>query len=95
MSSSSHDRFACLFAPLEELKEFGELISALASGGVSALYGPDDTQRAHILAAAQRRLGRPMLVIAPNDMAAQRLAEDMNALLDGGCVFMPARTSRS
>ena len=91
MSSSSHDRFACLFAPLEELKEFGELISALASGGVSALYGPDDTQRAHILAAAQRRLGRPMLVIAPNDMAAQRLAEDMNALLDGGCVFMPAR----
>ena len=85
------DRFACLYAPLDELKQFEELITAVSSGGVSALYGPDDTQRAHILAAAQRRLGRPMLVIAPNDMAAQRLAEDMNALLDGGCVFMPPR----
>ena len=88
---SIQDRFACLFAPLEELSHFKELIASLMSGGVSALYGPDDTQRAHILVSAQRKLGRPMLVLAPNDVAAQRLAEDMNALTDGGCVFMPAR----
>ncbi|MBQ4089289.1 MAG: transcription-repair coupling factor [Clostridia bacterium] len=88
---SIKDRFACLYAPLEELSHFNELVSSLKAGGVSALYGPDDTQRAHMLAAAQRKLGRPMLVLAPNDVAAQRLAEDMNALTDGGCVFMPAR----
>jgi len=88
---SIQDRFACLYAPLEELSQFDELIRSVSSGGISALYGPDDTQRAHMLSAAQRKLGKPMLVIAPNDMAAQRLAEDINALLDGGCVFMPSR----
>ena len=88
---SSKDRCACLYGPLDGLKQFDELIASLESGGVTALYGPDDTQRAHMLAAAQRRLGKPMLVLAPNDVAAQRLAEDMNALAGGGCVFIPSR----
>ena len=88
---SIQDRFGCLYTPLDELRHFNELTEAVAKGGVSALYGPDDTQRAHMLAAVQRKLNRPMLVIAPNDVAAQRMAEDMNALLDGGCVFMPPR----
>lgn len=32
-----------------------------------------------------------MLILTPNDGLAQRLTEDMNALLDGGCVYLPGR----
>lgn len=86
----SDDKFACLFAPLDELNDFNALTGALARGGVFAVYGPDDTQRAHLLAAVQRRTGRPLLILTPTDMNAQKTTEDMNALL-GGCMFLPAR----
>ena len=42
----------CLFEPLEGLESFGELTHALEGPGVCSLYGPDDAQRAHLLAAA-------------------------------------------
>ncbi len=87
----SDDRFACLFAPLDELTDFAALTGALARGGVFAAYGPDDTQRAHFLSAIWRKTGRPLLILTPTDMNAQRTAEDMNALLGGGCAFLPAR----
>ena len=81
----------CLFTPLNELKPFEELARALGKPGVYAAYGPDDAQRAHLLAALARRLGRPVLVIEPTDMAASRMAEDMNLLLGGGARFLPGR----
>ena len=81
----------CLFTPLDELKGFGELTRALSVPGVCLAYGPDDAQRAHLLAAAARRLDRPMLVIEPNDTAAARMVEDMNLLLGGGARLLPAR----
>ena len=81
----------CLFQPLDELNSFDELTRALQEPGVCSAYGPDDAQRAHLLAAVARRLGRPVLVIEPNDMAAARMAEDMNLLLGGGARFLPGR----
>lgn len=81
----------CLFAPLERLEAFGELTRALEKPGVCSLYGPDDAQRAHVLAAAARRLERPMLVIEPNESAAARMAEDLNVLLGGAARLLPAR----
>ena len=88
---SPEDKFGCLFSPLDGLESFGDLKAALSAGGVTAMYGPDDTQRAHILAAAQRASGRPMRILTATDMLAQRIAEDMNIFLGGGCVFMPTR----
>ena len=88
---SPEDKFGCLFSPLERLESFSDLKASLASGGVTAMYGPDDTQRAHILAAAQRASGRPMLILTATDMLAQRIMEDMNILLGGGCVFLPTK----
>ena len=84
-------RFACLFNPLEELSAFRELTDALQKPGVYSVYGPDDTQRAHIIAGAVRRLGRPVLVVVPNEMAALRMTEDLNLLLDGRARNLPAR----
>ena len=81
----------CLFKPLDELQSFMELMRALEQPGVCSAYGPDDAQRAHLLSAVVRKLGRPMLVIEPNELAASRMAEDMNLLLGGGARFLPGR----
>ena len=84
-------RVDCLFKPLDELEAFVELTRALETSGVYSVYGPDDAQRAHLLSAVALRTGRPVLVIEPNDLAASRMAEDMNLLLGGGARFLPGR----
>ena len=81
----------CLFTPMEVLDAFGELTRALTGAGVCSMYGPDDAQRAHVLAAAARRLDRPLLVIEPNGMAASRMVEDLNVLLEGAARLLPPR----
>lgn len=81
----------CLFKPLNGLESFAELTRALDAPGVCSAYGPDDSQRAHLLAAVALKTGRPVLVIEPNDSAASRMAEDMNLLLGGGARFLPGR----
>ena len=81
----------CLFEPMAGLTAFGELTRALEMPGVCSAYGPDDSQRAHLLAAAALKLDRPLLVIEPNDVAAARMAEDLNVLLSGGARLLPAR----
>ncbi len=81
----------CLFEPMEGLETFRQLARALEEPGVCSLYGPDDSQRAHVLASAARRLQRPLLVIEPNDQAAARMTEDLNVLLGGAARHLPAR----
>ncbi len=81
----------CLFEPLKALEPFREMTHALEKPGVCSMYGPDDAQRAHLLAAAARKLDRPLLVIEPNDQAAARMAEDLNVLLAGAARRLPAR----
>ena len=81
----------CLFSPLEALPAFGELTRALTKPGVCSAYGPDDAQRAHVLAALTRKLNRPLLIIEPNDQAAARMTEDLAVLLGGAARQLPAR----
>jgi len=84
-------RLNCLFQPLEALEGFSALKEAVEGDKLCALYGPDESQRAHMLAALVQATGRPMLVLASNDMLAMRMAEDMNMLLDGCARHLPAR----
>ena len=84
-------RADCLFKPLEALDAFQALARALQQPGVCSAYGPDDAQRAHLLAATALKLGRPLLVIEPSEQAAGRMAEDMNLLLGGDVRLLPAR----
>ena len=84
-------RLNCLFAPLERLEGFRSLAEGLGEGKLCALYGPDDSQRAHLLAALARKTGRSMIILAPNDGIAMRMTEDMNMLLEGAARFLPAR----
>ena len=89
---ANSDTLRCLFEPMEALESFRTLNNALDDIGLHMAYGLDDSQRAHLLAALQRKSGRTLLVVAPNDMAAQRLADDLGALLGGSAVaYFPAR----
>ena len=84
-------KLGCLFEPMADLAAFTDLTRALAQPGVCSAYGPDDSQRAHVLAAAALKLQRPLLVIEPNDVAAGRMTEDLNVLLSGAARLLPAR----
>ena len=83
-------RLDCLFAPLERLGAFQELRDGVRVGKLCALYGPDDSQRAHLLAALIRDADRNMVIFTPNDMVAMRMTEDLNVLLGGCARFLPA-----
>ena len=71
----------CLFEPLKQLEAFQALTEAVRANKLCALYGPDDSQRAHMLAALAHATGRSMLVLAPNEMLAMRMAEDMKGVV--------------
>ena len=81
----------CLFEPLERLESFQTLNEAIGAGKICSVYGPDDAQRAHLLAALARKTGRRLIVLAPNDMLAMHMTEDLNVLLEGGARLLPGR----
>ena len=81
----------CLFEPLERLESFRTLNEAIGAGRICSVYGPDDAQRAHLLAALARKTGRRLIVLAPNDMLAMHMTEDLNVLLEGGARLLPGR----
>ena len=83
-------RLDCLFEPLKRLEAFQELRDGVRAGKLCALYGPDDSQRAHLLTALIRDADRNMVIFAPNDMVAMRMTEDLNVLLGGCARFLPA-----
>ena len=84
-------QFDFIFEPLNGLEAFESLARSLQRDGVYSAYGLDDTQRAHLLAALALRADRPLLVLTPNEMAAQRLTEDLNVLLAGRAAMLPPR----
>ena len=81
--STSLEHMNCLFEPLERLESFNTLLDAVNAGKLCSVYGPDDSQRAHVLAGIARKTGRKMIVLAANEVLAMRMADDLNVLLDG------------
>ena len=65
-----------------ENKEAAALPGLLESGGLPALVsGLSAVHRAHLAAALRSRSGRPLVVICPDDTAAENMAGDLAALL--------------
>jgi len=85
------ERMNCLFEPLQRLESFRRLTEALAAGKICSAYGPDDAQRAHLLAGVAREMGRPMVVLSPNESTALRMTEDLNMFMGGRARCLPAR----
>ena len=85
------ERMNCLFEPLQRLESYRKLAGDLAAGKICSVYGPDDAQRAHLLAGIARDTGKPLIVLSPNDSTAMRMTEDLNMLMGGRAKFLPGR----
>ena len=77
--------------PLEKLPAFEQLIEELTRGGTTALYGPDDSQKAHLLAALCETT-TPILVITGEEAEARRLCDDINTMQEAQTAWVfPAK----
>ncbi|MCL2812115.1 MAG: transcription-repair coupling factor [Clostridia bacterium] len=80
-----------LFAPLAQWPAYQELKAAVEKAQISAAYGMAEGHKAYLAAALHRDTRRPLVVVAANDVAAGRMAEDLAQLLDVGVGVLPGR----
>ncbi|MBQ6595568.1 MAG: transcription-repair coupling factor [Clostridia bacterium] len=78
-----------LMLPLEELEAFRRLEGSVRTPGYTMLYGTDESQAAHVLAALSEKTGRPLVILTADERAGMRLMEDLNVLLNGRAAFLP------
>ena len=68
------------------------LESLLESGGLPALYsGLSDVHRAHLTACLMQQSDRPVLIVCPDDTAAEHFARDLGAFLGEEVPVLTAR----
>lgn len=84
-------RANAILQPICDSEPLQQLCDMLADHRVCAVYGPDETQRAHYFASLAVQSGRQMLIFTPNEGLAMRMTEDLNVMLDGRAHFLPAR----
>ena len=78
-----------LFEFLNGFPAFREAFDAQATG-ISAVYETAEGQRPFYAALLAEQTGRPVVYIAPSDMAAMRAADDCGAWLGGGAATLTA-----
>ena len=80
-----------LFTAYGALSEWKKLLELVAKPGCTALYEIAEGERPFAAAALAVKTGRPVVLISPTELAAQRQAQDIDRLLGGGCVALPPR----
>ena len=81
-----------LFEQILENREAAALPSLMESGGLPALIsGLGAVHRANLAAALRARLGLPLVVISPDDTAAESMARDLSAMLGEESVTLGLR----
>jgi len=80
-----------LLSALQSLPEYERLCTAVERGQVAALSGVGQLARSHVMAALYRDSGRPALVVCQDDLAAQRLQQELAAFLGEEPPILPAR----
>ena len=81
-----------LFDQILHIREAAALPSLLESGGLPALIsGLGAVHRANLAAALRGRSGRPLVVICPDDTAAENFARDLAAMLGEEIVTLGMR----
>ena len=78
---------------LQASPAFGEAFGAPAEG-VSCLYEVSEGQRPLLTSLLAETAGRPVLYVAPSEMAAMRAADDCGSWLGGGVFTLPAPDAR-
>ena len=80
-----------LFSAYSKLPAWEELLSNLQSRASTACVGIAEGERPYMASALFHRTRRPVVLIAPTELAAQKQAQDINRLIGGGAAAFPAR----
>ncbi len=80
-----------LFSAYAALPEWKELLEKLKTESCIALGGMTEGEKPFFAAALAHRTGRPVLLLSPAELTAQKQAQDVNRLFGGGAAMLPAR----
>ena len=80
-----------LLSALQNLPEYSTLLSMVEQGQTAALSGAGGLARSHLAAALHAQSGRPMVVVCQDDLAAQRMQEELSSFLPQPPVLLPSR----
>ena len=80
-----------LLSLLKTIPEYSAALDTVASGQSAAITGIGQINRSHMIAGLSRDSGRPVVVICQDDMAAQRLQEELRDFLGFAAPVLPAR----
>ncbi len=81
----------CLFGPLESEGIVDPLLDACNKKGIRFVSGVDDASKSYLASYIALRSEKPLIIITPNDLAAQRLTEDIQMFIGGRASLMPSR----
>ena len=80
-----------LFSLLKKMPEYTGALESLRQGENVAITGIGQINRSHILAGLCRELGRPMVLLCQDDIAARRLQEELKRFLEADVPILPGR----
>ncbi len=80
-----------LFSAYSALPAWKELLARLPKEACIALAGMAEGEKPFFAAALAHRTGRPVLLISPTELVAQKQAQDVNRLMGGGAAMLPTR----
>ena len=69
-----------LFTAYQSLPAWKRLMERIGEGGCTALYEIAEGERPFLAAALSHATGRPVLLVAPTELIAQRQAQDIAIL---------------
>ena len=78
-----------LFSLLKKMPEYTGALESLRQGENVAITGIGQINRSHILAGLCRELGRPMVLLCQDDIAARRLQEELKSFLEADVTMPP------
>ncbi len=80
-----------LLSLLKTIPEYASLLKALDNGESAAVTGIGQINRSHMIAGLHREMGRPMVLLCQDDMAARRLQEELKGFLGETAPILPGR----
>lgn len=80
-----------LFSAYTALPEWKQLLQKLDAAQCLSLSGIAEGEKPFLAAALAHRTGRPVLLVSPTELIAQKQSQDINRLLGGGAAMLPAR----
>ena len=80
-----------LLSLLKTIPEYAASLSAIANGESVAITGIGQINRSHMIAGLHRHLGKPMVLLCQDEIAARRLQEELKNFLGLEAPILPGR----